>query len=88
MAGYFVRLIKATEDFTLHNHSYPDFPLIVNSEMELVREVHQFLIYYCITRGRVQSKNTWWRYGQDLYDYFGYLEGNGLNWRSGLANTA
>jgi integrase/recombinase XerD len=82
-----VRLIKATEDFKLHNHSYPDFPLIVNSEMELVREVHQFLIYYCITRGRVQSKHTWWRYGQDLYDYFGYLEGGGLNWRSGLANT-
>jgi integrase/recombinase XerD len=82
-----MRLIKATEDFKLHNHSYADFPLIVNSEMELVKEVHQFLIYYCITRGRVQSKNTWWRYGQDLYDYFGYLEGGGLNWRSGLANT-
>jgi len=82
-----MRLIKATEDFKLHGHSYEDFPLIVNSEMELVKEVHQFLIYFCIARGRVESKNTWWRYGQDMYDYFGYLEGSGLNWRSSLANT-
>jgi len=83
----FMRLIKATEDFKLHGQSYKDFPLIVNSEMELEREVHQFLIYFCITRGRVESKNTWWRYCQDMYDYFGYLEGNGLDWRTGLATT-
>lgn len=82
-----MRLIKATEDFKLHNHSYEGFPLIVNSEMELVEEVHQFLIYFCITRGRVESKNTWWRYGQDMYDYFGFLEGNGLDWRLSLATT-
>lgn len=82
-----MRLIKATSDFKLHNHSYDDFPLIVNSEMELVKEVNQFLIYFCITRGRVESKNTWWRYGQDLYDFFGYLEGNGLDWRSKMAST-
>jgi len=82
-----MRLIKATKDFRLHGHSYEDFPLIVDSEMDLVREVHQFLIYFCITRGRVESKNTWWRYGQDLYDYFGYLEGRGLDWRSRLATS-
>ncbi|WP_019894846.1 tyrosine-type recombinase/integrase [Hydrogenovibrio halophilus] len=82
-----MRLIRATNDFKLHGHSYEDFPLIVNSEMELETEVHQFLIYFCITRGRVESKNTWWRYGQDLYDYFGYLEGNGLDWRSKMADT-
>lgn len=82
-----MRLIKATEDFKLNSQSYNEFPLIVNSKMELVREVHQFLVYFCITRGRVESKNTWWRYGQDMYDYFGYLEGNGLDWRLSLAST-
>lgn len=82
-----MRLIKATDDFKLHNLSYPDFPLIVNSEMELVEEAHRFLVYYCITRGRVQSVNSWWRYGQDVYDYFGYLEGAGLDWKSSLAST-
>lgn len=82
-----MRLIKATEDFKLNGQSYEDFPLIVDSEMKLVREIHQFLIYFCITRGRVESKNTWWRYGQDVYDYFGYLEGSGLDWRLSLATT-
>jgi len=82
-----MRIIRATEDFKLHGNSYEGFPLIINSEVELVREVHQFLIYFCITRGRVQSKNSWWRYGQDMYDYFGFLEGANLDWRSSLADT-
>ncbi|MBD2860320.1 tyrosine-type recombinase/integrase [Spongiibacter sp. KMU-158] len=55
--------------------------------MELVRVAHKFLVYYCITRGRVQSRNSWWKYGQDLYDYFGYLEAGGIDWRSSLATT-
>lgn len=82
-----MRLIKATDDFKLNNHPYPDFPLILDKEMELVWSAHQFLIYFCITRGRVESVNTWWRYGQDMYDYFGFLEGNGLDWRLSLATT-
>lgn len=82
-----MRLIKATNDFKLHGQSYENFPLIVNNEMELVREAHQFLIYYCITRGRVESVNSWWRFGQDIYDYFGFLEGSGIDWRSSMANT-
>lgn len=70
-----MRLVKSTADFVLHGHPYEDFPLILNSEMELLWEAHQFLIYLCLQRGRVESKNTWWRYGQDMYDYFGFLEG-------------
>jgi len=82
-----MRLIKATSDFKLQGKSYEDFPIIINSEMESITEVQQFLINHCITRGRVESKNTWWRYGQDMYDYFGYLEGRSLDWRSSMANT-
>jgi integrase/recombinase XerD len=82
-----MRLVKASEEFKLHGTSYEGFPLIVDSEMELVSEVHKFLIHFCINRGRVQSKNTWWRYGQDLYDYFGFLEGRELDWHSSLADT-
>jgi len=82
-----MRLVKSTANFVLHGHPYEDFPLVVNSKNELVWEVHQFLIYFCLQRGRVESKNTWWRYGQDMYDYFGFLEGRGLDWRSSLATT-
>ena len=82
-----MRLIKATSDFKLHSQSYEGFPLIVDLEMELVEPVFQFLIYYCITRGRVESKHTWWSYGQAMYDYFGYLEAMNLDWKSGMANN-
>lgn len=82
-----MRLIKATDDFKLNNHPYPDFPLILDKEMELVWNAHQFLIYFCITRGRVESVNTWWRYGQDIYDYFAYLEALDLDWKASLANA-
>jgi site-specific recombinase XerD len=82
-----MRLIKSTDDFKLNNHPYPDFPIILNKDMELVWSVHQFLVYFCITRGRVESVNTWWRYGQDLYDYFAYLEELDLDWKASLANS-
>ncbi|KZY40308.1 MULTISPECIES: tyrosine-type recombinase/integrase [unclassified Oleiphilus] len=80
-----MRLIQATEDFKLNGQPYAEFPLIVDNEMQLVWEVHQFLVYYCITRGRVSSVKSWLRYGQDLYDYFSYLEANDLDWRASLA---
>jgi len=82
-----MRLIHATEDFKLNGQSYPDFPLIVDNEMELLWEVNQFLVYHCITRGRAKSVKTWKRYGQDLYDYFAYLEANNLDWKSSLATS-
>lgn len=82
-----MRLIQATEDFKLNGQPYPEFPLIIDSEMELVWEVHQFLVYHCITRGRCESKKTWLKYGQDLYDYFSYLEANNLDWKSSLATS-
>jgi site-specific recombinase XerD len=82
-----MKLIRATDDFKILGEPYEDFPLIVNAEMELVRVVHVFLIHYCITRGRVNSKHSWWRYGQDMYDYFGFLESRNLDWRSSMATT-
>ena len=82
-----MKLIKATKEFTLNGTSYEDFPLIVDSKMEIVSEALNFLIYECLTRGRVQSKKTWWRYGQDIYDYFGFLEARDLDWKEGLANS-
>lgn len=82
-----MKLIKATKEFTLNGVPYEGFPLIVNSEMEIVGEALRFLIKQCITRGRVNSNRSWWRYGQDLYDYLGFLEANKLDWKQGLATS-
>ena len=80
-------LIPATNNFKILNNSYPEFPLILNSEMEIESVVHQFLIYYCIKRGRVNSTHTWRSYGQSMYDYFGFLEANKLSWKNFLYNS-
>jgi len=82
-----MKIVKATKEFELNGVPYEGFPLIANSEMEIVSEVFDFLIYECLTRGRVQSKKTWWRYGQDIYDYFGFLEARDLDWKQGLATS-
>jgi integrase/recombinase XerD len=82
-----MKIYRATEDFKLNGVVYAGFPIIVDSAMELVWDVHQFLVYYCLTRGRVQSKNSWWRYAQDIYDYFGFLENAGLSWKTSMTNS-
>jgi len=76
-----MELIFATEDFKLNAISYPGFPILLDQNMEFIEETHQFLLHECIKRGRVQSPRSWAVYGQSLYDYFGFLEGNRFDWR-------
>jgi len=77
-----MQLILSTEDFTIHGVSYPGFPLVVDKKMELQEEVFDFLVNQCITRGRVQSLESWKAYGQSMYDYFGFLEANKWDWKN------
>jgi hypothetical protein len=76
-----VELFFSTRDFQLKGQPYQNFPLVYDKSLCLVKPVFYFLVYHCITRGRVQSPRSWARYGQDMYDYFGWLEGNNLNWK-------
>lgn len=75
-------LVFATEEFVLNRVSYPGFPILLNAQMEVVEEAHLFLVHECLKRGRVRSPRSWAAYGQAMYDYFGFLEANGLAWRS------
>ncbi|CDZ79362.1 Tyrosine recombinase XerD [Legionella massiliensis] len=76
-----MRLVFSTSDFKLYGVSYENFPILLNAEMNIVEEVLLFLVQYCIKRGRVNSIRSWEAYGQTLYDYFSFLEANGLDWR-------
>lgn len=76
-----MRLVFSTSDFKLYGVSYENFPIILDSEMNIVEEVLLFLIKYCIKRGRIKSIKSWEAYGQSMYDYFSFLEANALNWR-------
>ncbi|WP_299689840.1 hypothetical protein [uncultured Vibrio sp.] len=44
-------------------------------------EAMQFLVYECLKRGRVNSENTWWTYGNHLSLSMTFCEQNGLDWR-------
>ena len=77
-----MRLFYSTSDLILNGQSYEDFPILLDSNMEIVTEVMDFLIYHCITRGRVESKHTWRSVGQSLYDYFLFLELHEKTWEN------
>lgn len=74
-------LIFATEDFQIHGRSYPGFPILLDRHIDVVEPAHHFLVHECLQRGRVQSTRSWEAYGRTLYDFFGFLEANDLDWR-------
>jgi integrase/recombinase XerD len=74
-------LVTSTEDFKIQGISYPDFPILVDKDGEIVMYAVEFLVYHCLKRGNVQSVHSWKTYGQDLYDFFGFCEGNNIDWR-------
>jgi len=76
-----LNLIFSTDEFMLKGQAYAGFPILVDNKMNVVDQVLQFLIYHCITRGRVESKHTWKSHGQTMYDYFGFLELHELSWK-------
>lgn len=76
-----MRLVFSTSDFKIYGLSYEKFPILLDSEMNIIEEVLLFLIHLCIKRGRVQSIKSWEAYGQSLYDYFSFLEANLFDWR-------
>ena len=75
-----MRLHIATNRFIIGHTDYPGFPFLVDKHGKVVKPVLNFFVYYLIQRGRVQSKHSWKQYGQSLYDFFGFLEANELDW--------
>lgn len=75
-------LVLASDDFKVRNISYPEFPILVNEEGEIVSQALDFLIYHCLKRGRVESQQSWRTYGQDMYDFLSFCEANKIDWRN------
>ncbi len=75
-----MHLIWATEDFTIGGRPYPGFPIVLHDSLESAVEANQFLRHY-LTRGKIGSEQSWPNTGRALYDYFGFLEAHGLDWK-------
>jgi len=78
--GCGMRLVFATEDLTLAGRSFVGFPLLVGSDGWPVEPAQSFLWHILIEVGEALSISTWEAYGRRLFDYFAFLEANGLSW--------
>jgi integrase len=70
-----------TGDFIYKGQSFPDMPLLIDDEGYPVLVANRFLMYLKLERGRVHSPKTIESYGNSLYDYFSFLEAQGLTWK-------
>lgn len=74
-------LFFSTSKFKLNGQSYSGFPILISKEGKVVEEALDFCMSYLIKRGRVQSRKSWVTYGKALYQFFGWCEENGIDWR-------
>jgi len=75
-----MEIIYTDDNFTHAGQSYPDIPILIDKECEIVTPVFQFMTYLVIQDARVQSLSTIKSYATSLYDYFSFLEVNELIW--------
>ena len=66
------------KDLSLAGRSFEGFPLLVGSDGWPVEPVQSFLRHILVESGEARSELTWEAYGRCLYDYFAFLEANGL----------
>lgn len=73
-------LLFSTDKFLINGITYSAFPILLDSKMRIVEPAHRFFLYQCIQRGRLNSKKSWKVIGQNIYDYFSFLESHDLEW--------
>lgn len=77
-----MRLFQTDCDFKIHGHPYAGVPFLVDEEMALADAPNDYLFLIAVVKGRTASPRTWQTYANHLYEYFGFLEANGLRWAS------
>lgn len=75
-----MRLLFATRDLVRDGRSFEGLPLLLNDDMMPAEPAQSFLWHALVESGGVTSHLTWQHYGRWLYDYFQFLQENGLAW--------
>lgn len=75
-----MRLVFATKDLAMAGRSFEGFPLLIGADGWPVEPAQTFLWHTLVEYGESLSDLTWEAYGRRLYDYFAFLEANGLAW--------
>lgn len=75
-----MKMFFTDSSFFVAGQPYPRIPFLCDAEMELVTAPNEYLRYVATVKGRTPSKNTWRTYGDALFEFFAFLEDNGLSW--------
>ncbi len=75
-----MHLVWASADYVLAGRPLVGFPIILDANMQTCAAANGFLRSYLL-RADIESSKSWEAAGQSLYDYFGFLEAHGLDWR-------
>ena len=78
--GASMHLKAATEEYILSGLPRPGFPILLWEDLTSCWEGNEFFRHY-LQRGAIGSSNSWEPIARAIYDYFGYLEAQGLDWR-------
>lgn len=75
-----MRQFYTDENFKKMGASLPGIPFLANAEAELIEPANRYLFHIAAIRGRTRSPATWRTYADHLYEFFSFLEENGLVW--------
>lgn len=81
-----MRLFLTDETFKVHGQPYAGVPFMVDDEMVLADVPNDYLLHVAVVKGRTSSPKTWITYANHLYELFGFLEANRLQW-DGINDT-
>lgn len=76
-----MRLFLSDKNLVVQGRAFVGFPLLVHEDGTAVEPAQSFLWDVLTANGRAQSPLTWAKYGRDIYDYFAFLDANGLDWQ-------
>lgn len=77
-----MRYVLATDKLVVAGRSWKGFPLLINNGGDAMQPAQTYLWDLLGKSGRVSSPKTWDVYGRALYDFFGYVYANKLDWNS------
>jgi site-specific recombinase XerD len=75
-----MKLFFTNSEFLVVGVPRPNIPFLCDAEMELVDAPNHYLLYVATVKGRTRSEATWSTYGNHLFEFFAFMEANGLQW--------
>lgn len=75
-----MKLLFSTRDLEIGGRPIEGFPLLIDDECMPSQPAQNFLLHTLLESGSTRSKLTWEAVGRRLYDYFAFLNANGLAW--------